>query len=55
MSKFNLYAHEDSVFQRPAFREAAVAERLASARAFALKLGLWFAVIFAAGYMILTA
>jgi hypothetical protein len=55
MSKFNLYAHDDSVIHRPSFQEAAAAAQIASDRIFAVKLSLFFAVIFAVGYALLTA
>jgi hypothetical protein len=55
MSKFNLFAEESSVAERPSFQEAAVAAERMSAKHFAAGLGLWFLVMFAIGCLILTA
>lgn len=55
MAKFNLYAQDDSAIHRPSFEEAAAAAQIASDRVFAVKLSLFFVVIFAVGVAILTA
>lgn len=53
MSKFNLYADQSSVAERPSFQEAAVVAESMSAKYFAAGLGLWFLVMFAIGCLIL--
>jgi hypothetical protein len=55
MAKFNLYAHDSSVTDRPAFRQSSAAVGSMSAKYFAAGLGLWFVLMFGIGYLILTA
>ena len=53
MAKFNLYAHEGEIIDRPSQR-AAVADA-PSTRAFGLGLGVWFGLMFVLSCLILTS
>jgi hypothetical protein len=52
MAKFNLYAHETDIAERPAFKAVAVARAIPPAY-FATGLGLWFLLMFALAWLIL--
>ena len=54
MAKFNLYARESDIAERPAFKAAAVAQAIPPA-CFATGLGLWFVLMFVLGCLILAA
>jgi hypothetical protein len=54
MAKFNLYADETEIAQRPAFKAVAVARAVPPAY-FATSLGLWFALMFVLAWLILAA
>jgi hypothetical protein len=53
MAKFNLYAHESDIAERPAFKAATAAQAIPPANIAGL--GLWFALMFVLACLILTA
>jgi hypothetical protein len=55
MAKFNLYAAEGSVAERPGFQRGKTVTDGASDRHFATALSLWFVAMFAIGCLILAA
>lgn len=55
MAKFNLYAAEAGVAERPGFRQGETVTDGASDRHFATALSLWFVAMFAIGCLILAA